>query len=186
VAICVSYNQSSRLFLYAVFIAVVSFQIIDLRGPFLRWYVEYHQRKQPFMLQMGDWKYATGLYNHMVLYPPLILGGILPGCVMPGFEPDYYVPLAYQAYRLNMTFNSGYVSRINESKGRQYCNGLHEKIKAGKFESDTIYVVHSQYWDLVRPHIPKIVCGWLSDYITCVLSVRDNAFRGFLEQHKLE
>jgi hypothetical protein len=46
--------------------------------------------------------------------------------------------------------------------------------------------VHSQYWDLVMPHIPKVVCGWLNDYITCVSSVRDDAFRDFLEQHKLE
>jgi Family of unknown function (DUF6311) len=186
VAIWVSYHRSSRLFLYTVFIAIISIQIVDVKGPFLRWYVEYHLKKQPFALQINDWKYATGLYKHMVLYPPLILGGVLPGCVMPGFEADYYAPLAYQAYRLNVTFNSGSVSRIDERKGREYCRELHDNVKEGKFESDTIYVIHNQYWDLVRPHIPKLVCGQLSDYITCVASLRSNVFRDFLEQHKFE
>jgi hypothetical protein len=105
---------------------------------------------------------------------------------MPGFEPDYYVPLAFQAYRLNVTFNSGYFSRVNERKARQYCKELHERIQAGRFADDTIYVVHGQYWDLVRPHIPKISCGRLNDYITCVSSLRNDPFRDFLEQHKLE
>jgi uncharacterized protein DUF6311 len=186
VAIWIVYYRSSRLILYAVFIAIIVVQIIDYREPFLQWYFEYHQRKQPFMFQIGDWKYANGLYKHMVLYPPQILGGPRLGCIMPGFEQDFYVPLAYQAYRLKLTFNSGYFARVDKNKGRRYCRELHEQIQAGQFADDTIYVVHSQYWDLVMPHIPKIVCGWLGDYITCVSSARDDAFRDFLEQHKLE
>jgi Family of unknown function (DUF6311) len=186
IAIWISYSRSYRYILYTILLFGLVIQIIDFREPFLRWYFDYHQRKQPFVLQVGDWKRASGLYKHMVLYPPQILGGTLPGCIMPGFEPDYYVPLAYRAYRLNVTFNSGYVSRIEESKGRRYCKELHDKIKEGKFESDTIYVVHTQYWNLVKPHTPKIVCGWLNDYITCVSSLRNDAFRDFLEQHKLE
>ena len=105
---------------------------------------------------------------------------------MPGFEQDFYVPLAYQAYRLKLTFNSGYFARVDENKGRRYCQELHEQIQAGQFADDTIYVVHSHYWDLIRPHIPKISCGRVNDYITCVSSARDNDFRAFLEQQKLE
>ena len=148
--------------------------------------MNYHQRKQPFALQLEDWKHASGLYKHLVLYPPQILGGTLPGCVMPGFEQDFYVPLAYQAYRLKLTFNSGYFARVDENKGRRYCQELHEQIQAGQFADDTIYVVHSHYWDLIRPHIPKISCGRVNDYMTCVSSARDNDFRAFLEQQKLE
>jgi hypothetical protein len=186
VAIWVSYYRSSRLFLCAVFMAVISIQIIDLQGPFLRWYTDHHQRNEPFTLRINDWQHATGLYKHMVLYPPLILGGVLPGCVMPGFEKDYYVPLAYQAYRLNVTFNSGYVSRINELKGREYCKQIHHMVQEGNFESDTIYVIHSQYWDLVRPHTSRLVCGQVSGYITCVSSLRNDGFRDFLERHRFE
>jgi hypothetical protein len=101
--------------------------------------------------------------------------------------PRFGVELpAYQAYRLKLTFNSGCFARVDDNKGRRYCQELHEQIQAGQFADDTIYVVHSQYWDPVSPHIPKIVCGRLSDHITCVSSLRNDAFRGFLEQHKLE
>ena len=81
------------------------------------------------MLHIGDWKNASGLYKHMVLYPPQILGGTLPECIMPVFEEDFYVPLAYQAYRLNVTFNSGYFARVNDNKARKYCQKLHNKFK---------------------------------------------------------
>jgi Family of unknown function (DUF6311) len=186
VAIWISYYQSSQFVVYTAFLMVIIIQIVDSRDPFLRWYGDYHQRKQPFMLQIGDWKHATGLYKHMVLYPPQILGGTLPECVMPGFEQDFYVPLAYQAYRLKVTFNSGYFARVDDNKARKYCLELHEQIQAGQFADDTIYVVHSQYWDLISPHISKLSCGRLSDYITCVPSLRNDAFRDFLEQRKLE
>jgi hypothetical protein len=99
---------------------------------------------------------------------------------------DRYIPLAYQAYRLKMTFNSGYFARINQSESVKYCQELHQQIEAGEFEQDTIYVVNSQYWDRVSPHLPKIVCGRLGEYITCVSALRHDAFRDVLEQHKLE
>jgi hypothetical protein len=185
-AIWILYHKSSILILYTIFIAIIGIQLMDFKDPVLRWYHEYHQRKQPFALQLADWNHASGLYKHLVLYPPQILGGTLPGCVMPGFEPDFYVPLAYQAYRLKLTFNSGYFARVDENKGRRYCQELHEQIQAGQFADDTIYVVHSHYWDLIRPHIPKISCGRVHGYMTCVSSVRDNDFRAFLEQQKLE
>jgi hypothetical protein len=122
----------------------------------------------------------------MVLYPPQILGGTLPGCIMPGFESDFYIPLAYFAYRLNVTFNSGYFARVNEGQARQYCQNLHEQIQQGRFDDDTIYVVHQQYWDLISRHIPNIMCGQLSDYIACISSRRQDTFRDFLEQHRVE
>jgi hypothetical protein len=169
-------------------LAITTIQIIDLNVPFLGWGWQ-HQRRHPVMLEWENWNRAAGLYRHMVLYPPEIWGGSLPGCVMPPFSMgirDHYVPLAYQAYRLNMTINSGYFARIGENETLQYCQELHQKIKEGEFENDTIYVVHSQYLDRVSPHIPKIVCGRLSGYITCVSSLQDDTFRDVLEQHKLE
>ena len=186
VAIWIAYYQSSRYLFYIIFLSIIIIQLIDVREPFLQWYHDYHQRKQPFILQAGDWAHASGLYKHMVLYPPQILGGTLPGCIMPGFEQDFYVPLAYQAYRLKLTFNSGYFARVDDNKARRYCQELHEQIQAGEFADDTIYVVHNQYWDLVSPHSAKILCGRLNNYITCVSSLRDDAFVDFLDQHKLE
>jgi hypothetical protein len=186
VALWITYYQSSRFIIYMVFTAVLIIQIIDFRGPFLQWYHGYHQRKQPFTLQVENWKHANNLYKHMVLYPPQILGGNLRGCVMPEFEMDYYVPLAYQAYRLNMTFNSGYFARIDENKGRKYCKKLHEEIATGMFENDTIYVIHSRYLDLLRIHLHKLACGLISENIVCISAQNHDAFRDFLEQHKID
>jgi hypothetical protein len=186
VGLWIAHLQSSRSVIYAVFVSILAFQIVDSREPFLRWYGDRDERGQPFALQREDWKYAAGLYRHMVLYPPQILGGTLPGCVMPGYDQDYYVPLAYQAYRLQLTFNSGYFARIDEYKGRKYCQELHEQIKSGQFASDTIYVVHNQYWDLIMPHVSKISCGRLSGHIACVSSQRDDGFRDFLRQYGVE
>jgi Family of unknown function (DUF6311) len=186
IAIWINIYQTSRLIVYTIFFMVVLIQILDFKDPFLRWYYNSHQGKQPFVLDVVDWKHVDGLYKHMVLYPPQILGGTLPGCLMPGFDPDFYVPLAYFAYRLNVTFNSGYFARVNERQARIYCQNLHEQIQAGEFADDTIYVVHPRYWDLLNRHIPKIICGRLSNYIACISSRRHDTFRRFLEQHRLE
>jgi hypothetical protein len=188
VAIFIAYYQTSRFSLYIILSAIVTIQVIDLNVPFLGWGWQ-HQRGPSLISEVEDWERSTGLYKHIVLYPPEIWGGSLPGCVMPPFTMeirDRYVPLAYQAYRLNMTFNSGYFARINQNKSLKYCQELHQKIQDGTFENDTIYVVHPQYWDLLSPHIPKIVCGRLGEYIACVSSRRNDAFREVLEQRKLE
>jgi hypothetical protein len=185
-ALWIVYYKSSKLIIYLFFSMIVIIQILDYRWPFLQWYHEYHQRKQPFILQVDDWQHAKGLYKHMVLYPPQIIGGNLPGCVMPEFEMDYYVPLAYQAYKLNMTFNSGYFARINENKGQKYCKELHESMAIGRFEGDTIYVIHSQYWDTLKIHIPKITCGRLNDHIVCISAQNHDALHDYLVQRKVE
>jgi Family of unknown function (DUF6311) len=178
--------KTSTLIIYIVFSIIIISQILDYRGPFLQWYHGYHQRKQPFTLQVDDWRHAKGLYKHMVLYPPQIIGGDLPGCVMPEFEMDYYVPLAYQAYRLNMTFNNGYFARIDANKGRKYCKELHESMAVGRFDEDTIYVIHSQYWDLLKIHTPKITCGRLNDHIVCISVQNHDALHDYLVQRKVE
>ena len=185
-ALWISYYQANRIILYAVFLSIIAIQILDFKEPFLGWYHSYHQRRQDFTLQIGDWQQASGLYKHMVLYPPQILGGTLPGCVMPGFEPDFYVPLAYQAYRLRVTFNSGYFARIDENKARHYCQELHEQIRAGEFALDTIYVIHSEYWDFFKTHRQKLICGHANQNIACVSAQHQDAFRNFLEQQKFK
>jgi hypothetical protein len=186
VALWVVYYQSYRFLVYTLFISIIVIQIFDTKEPFLQWYHNYHQRKQPFTSQIWDWHHARGLYKHMVLYPPQILGGTLPECVMPGFEQDFYAPLAYQAYRLKVTFNSGYFARVDDNKGRKYCQELHEQIRAGQFAHDTIYVIHSQYWALLRTHLHKLVCGSVSQYIACISARNQDIFRDFLEQHTIE
>jgi Family of unknown function (DUF6311) len=186
VAVWIVYYQSSRFVLYIAFAVAATIQVMDASVPFLRWYFEHHQRKHPFILQIEAWKHATGLYQHMVLYPPQILGGNLSDCIIPEYESEYYVPLAYQAYRLKFTFNSGYFARVDEKKCRIYCKGLHKQIAEGEFEDNTIYVVHNAYLNLFNKNASKVFCGQLSDHNVCISSKRRDAFREFLEHHKIE
>jgi hypothetical protein len=186
VAVWIAYCESHRIVTYVVLISIITIQILDSKDLFLRWYQGFHQRQQPLTLRVEDWQQARGLYKHMVLYPPQILGGTLPGCVMPGFEPDFYVPLAYQAYRLGVTFNSGYFARVDEKKGRQYCQDLHKQIQAGEFARDTIYVIHRGYWDLIKPHRHKLACGQIHQDVACITAQNQDSFRDVLDRHTVE
>jgi hypothetical protein len=87
---------------------------------------------------------------------------------------------------LKVTFNSGYFARVDDNKGRKYCQELHEQIRAGQFAHDTIYVIDSQYWALLRTHLHKLVCGSVSQYIACISARNQDIFRDFLEQHTIE
>jgi hypothetical protein len=40
------------------------------------------------------------------------------------YDWDYYVPIAYEAYRLGATFNSGWAPRLDEARALQACNAL--------------------------------------------------------------
>jgi hypothetical protein len=98
----------------------------------------------------------------------------------------YFAPLAYYAYRLTLTFNSGYVARINAAQMRQYCEEFDSLIHTGNIREDTIYVVHDAFWESFPRTSLKVVCGRLSAYIVCVSDQRHNAFRALLEYHKIE
>jgi hypothetical protein len=102
------------------------------------------------------------------------------------YKEDYYVPLAYQAYGLKLTFNSGYFARLNDKQIHVYAENLSRQITDGEFEDDTIYVVHPDYLTSFKQNAARISCGWLSDYIVCVSSQRHDAFRSFLTNHHIE
>jgi hypothetical protein len=186
VAIWIAYYRSFRLVLYIALSAAAIIQLMDTRVSFLRWYFEPHLRISSLIFQTEAWTLATGSYTHMVLYPPQILGGNTDDCLIREYKADYYVPLAFQAYRLKLTFNSGYFARVNEQQIPIYCEHLYRKITDGKFEDDTIYVVHPDYMDSFKQNAARISCGWLSDYNVCVSSHRYDAFREFLANHRIE
>jgi hypothetical protein len=186
VAMWIAYCRSFRLVLYLALSTAAIIQVVDTRVPFLRWYFELDQRISSMSIQNETWIPATGLYTHMVLYPPQILGGNLDDSLNRKYKEDYYVPLAYQAYRLKLTFNSGYFARLNEQQIRVYSENLSRQITDGKFEDDTIYVVHPYYLDSFKQNASRISCGWLSDYVVCVSSQRHDAFRDFLTNHRIE
>ena len=180
-AVWIGHYQSSRCIMTVTLIAAVLIQLIDLNVPLLQWNSNDPPREHQYSLYMDGWQHADGVYKHMALYPPQIYsGGGKVISTIQEYTPDYYVPLAYQAYKLKLTFNSGYFARLDEKRALKYWNELNRKINDGEIEYNTIYVVHISYWDIFQRNASKIACGLVSEYIVCISEQRRDAFREFL------
>jgi hypothetical protein len=190
IALWIRYAQRSRPLFFLVLAGSIALQLMDAYASSLviREHVEHFRKDIPKQLQVEEWKYAVGLYEQMVLYPPLVWdgGGKYGSCAAPEHMENYFIPLAYYAYRLNVSFNSGYAARLNRDKARRYCDDLDREIKAGEIQNNTIYVVHSTHMNIFNTNAPQITCGRLSGYIVCVSSQQHSTFREVLERHKIE
>jgi Family of unknown function (DUF6311) len=190
--------RHSRLMLSLTLAIALAVQLADAHAAAMdiRKYIARFRIDVPNLSAMTGWKQAAGAYDHLVLYPPQVWAGTYQGCVTldyTGAYPSaevyfmkYFAPLTYYAYRLTLTFNSGYVARINAAQMRQYCEEFDSLIHTGNIREDTIYVVHDAFWEIFPRTSLKVVCGRLSVYIACVSDQRHNAFRNLLEYHKIE
>jgi Family of unknown function (DUF6311) len=190
--------QFSRLISSIVLAAVVIIQLLDANPSAIavRKHTNRFRQEMSKHLHKLDLEPASGLYQHMVLYPPLLWGGGFYGCVDLDFRDNYshvelyylryIVPLAYHAYKSNLTFNSGYVARIDKERAQKYCETLERQISEGDIKGNTIYIVHRAYWNIFDRNIAKIVCGQLNDYSVCVSAQRHDAFRELLESYRIE
>jgi Family of unknown function (DUF6311) len=176
-------RRSPRL-VTLILAATVVIQLADFNVRFLQWSSEYHRAEQQRVFRMDGWQQAKGVYAHMVLFPPQLYGG-RGQCTIPEYGPDYYVPLAYQAYKLQVTFNSGYFARIDGQRVQTYCQELNREIQAGEIDEHTIYVVHPSHWHLFKRNAPNTVCGQVSTYIVCLSAQQHTAFREFLLSHEV-
>ena len=129
---------------------------------------------------MDGWQQAQGAYAHMVLFPPQLYGGGGGPCTIQEYGPDDYVPLAYQAYKLKLTFNSGSFARIDDKRVQAYCYELNRQIRDGEIDEHTIYVVHLSHWHLFKRNATNAVCGLVNRHIVCVSARQHSAFREFL------
>ncbi|GHG66326.1 DUF6311 domain-containing protein [Comamonas sp. JC664] len=75
--------------------------------------------------------------KHLVFYPPQMHDGSGRGCRAGPMDFDSW---AYRAYRLGLTFNSGYVARLDDSRAQPYCLGLDDDVRAGRLDPETIYL----------------------------------------------
>ncbi|AEI65042.1 DUF6311 domain-containing protein [Corallococcus macrosporus] len=75
--------------------------------------------------------------EHLVLYPPQMHDGSGRGCRA---GPMDFHRWAYRAYRLGLTFNSGYVARLDDARAQSYCLGLDDDIRAGRLDPRTVYL----------------------------------------------
>jgi hypothetical protein len=122
------------------------------------------------------WRLASERYRHVALVPPEIhrAGG---ACYGP-YDWDYYVPIAYEAYRLRATLNSGWAPRLDVERALQACNALPAELAPGAMRPDTIYVVLPQLVPGMRAR--GAVCGTLDGYSVCVRADRETPFRDLL------
>jgi hypothetical protein len=114
------------------------------------------------------WDLARGDYRHIAIYPPQIYTS---GCGAP-FDERYVYQLSHVAYRMGMTFNSGYMARLNLAAIKDHCRTFNENVAAGKLDDHTIYVPRSP------ESLPqgKAICGRLDDYVACVAPGRSTPF----------
>ena len=178
-----------RLFMSVVLVAAVAVQIMDAHAASLQRYFQRELSKfLPIagLLHMEEAIRTSQAYQHLVLYPPQLWAGDGPGCPSAAYPTRYFIPLAYHAYRLNMTINSGYVARMDKIKAHRYCQSLNREIQEGKLDENTVYVVHGAYMDHFNKLASKLTCGRVSDYLICSNTQRHDALREFLEKRQTE
>jgi hypothetical protein len=107
-----------------------------------------------------SWDLARGDYDHVALYPPQIYTS---GCGAR-FDERYVYDLGPLAQRLGMTFNSGYVARLDLVRIQEHCLAWNAQVAAGNLDARTIYIVRSAD---VMP-AGKAVCGPIDGYVACV------------------
>lgn len=133
--------------------------------------------EEPWRPTSPAWQLAAGKYRHLALVPPEIHRAGGP-CYGP-YEWDYYVPVAYEAYRLGTTFNSGWVPRLDVERAIRACDAFMAELERGRMSPDTLYVVHPQLVPELR--LRGAVCGAIDRLAVCVAGDRDDPLRSFLE-----
>ncbi|RKG86136.1 hypothetical protein D7W82_17640 [Corallococcus sp. CA049B] len=119
--------------------------------------VRFHRLKSP------EWDALKGSYQHLALFPPQVQW-------VCRYDEPLVNALAYQAYRLKLTFNSGYASRTPEALAAE-CRA---PLPAGGLDASTAYVV-------LPPHVQPFLdagarCGLVEDLPVCVVGSNTDAF----------
>jgi len=119
---------------------------------------------------MGDFALARGHFRHMAVYPAQVLGGC-----GDGYHEDYVYRFMLQAYRLDLTYNSGIFARFSWDAMQEACGQLDRDVEFGRLDPQTIYVV----WpDRLEPfHRAGAACGRFDGDWICVSRDSDERFR---------
>ncbi|MCP3139536.1 DUF6311 domain-containing protein [Pyxidicoccus xibeiensis] len=123
-------------------------------------------------LQAAEWAELKGAYQHVALFPPQVQW-------LCRYDEPLVNALGYVAYRLGLTFNSGYASRTPPELARD----CHAPLRPGGVDADTVYVV-------VPEHVPAFLreqarCGVVEGLPVCVAGHRTDAFARALERQPL-
>jgi hypothetical protein len=114
-------------------------------------------------LTSSDWDALKGPYQHLALFPPQVQW-------VCRYDEPLVNALAFQAYRLKLTFNSGYASRTPEALAAE----CHARLPTGGLDASTAYVVLPQQ---VRPFLDAGArCGVVEGLPVCVAGGNTDAF----------
>ena len=134
-------------------------------------------------LRAPVWNEIGREYRHLALVPPQIAwtGGPCEG-ELPG---HLRWPFAHLAYRQDMTFNGGYVARMNREAVLGACAALNDSVRRGDLDRSTLYVVGPASLAELRRSGGPAVCGRIDAYGICVSAESQGAVRRYLEAHPL-
>jgi hypothetical protein len=109
-----------------------------------------------------------GGYRHMAAVPTALYGctGPIPA---EGYDSGRIALLSLEAYRADLTFNSGYFSRLRTGVAESCA--AQNAAAANHLDADTVYIFMS---DSVPP--AESTCDLLDDIQVCVTSTNDDAF----------
>jgi len=121
---------------------------------------------------------AKGKYRHMAIYPAQILGAC-----GGAYEEDHVYRYMLQAYRLNVTYNSGIFARAPLARVQRSCGDFYREVDSGRFDPQTIYVPSA--WTV--PHLKELgaICGRFDGDWICVSKESDEVFRTYLETGRI-
>jgi hypothetical protein len=160
----------------AVLAAAVALQVVEISGVARKTrFPEY-----PPPLTSPTWELARGNYDHLVLYPPQIVGVWSEECRGMSYGDDgYWTRFARAAYAIGATYNSALLSRGSAKRLTPACAELRQNVEAGRFAPRTIYVVHRERLAQFTSR-EGAVCGELDGYPVCVASTQHDRFRAAL------
>nr|WP_244237786.1 DUF6311 domain-containing protein [Corallococcus llansteffanensis] len=121
-------------------------------------------------LQAPEWAALQGPYQHLALFPPHAQW-------VCRYDEPLVNALAYQAYRLKLTFNSGYASRTPQALETE----CHARLPRDGLDAATAYVVLPEH---LRPFLNAGArCGVVEGLPVCVVAGNTDAFaQGLLRQ----
>lgn len=123
-------------------------------------------------LQAPEWAELRGTYQHLALFPPHVQW-------VCRYDEPLVNALGYLAYRLELTFNSGYASRTPPELARE-CD---TPLRPGGVDADTAYVVAPEHLASFLREGAR--CGLLEGLPVCVAGRRTDTFARALERQPL-
>jgi len=95
--------------------------------------------------------------------------------VPPGMdEAAPYLPFSYLAANHKMAINTSYSSRYKQDKINEYSKQLLNDIKNGIIDSDSVYILTQEYFEILKnsAKVP-VICGTIDGFNVCVSDQKD-------------